>query len=106
MSAIPFWLYVLVMAGVTYCVRMVPMVLLRRKIHSRFIKSFLYYVPYAVLGAMTLPSIFYSTASVPSAVIGFITAACLSWKGKSLIVVALAACAAAYLAELLLSVLA
>lgn len=101
MTTIPFWLYVLVMAGVTYAVRMLPMVLLRKKIRSRFIRSFLYYVPYAVLGAMTIPRIFYSTASVPSAVIGFIAAALLSWKGKSLITVALAACAAAYLSELL-----
>lgn len=105
MTAIPFWLYVLVMAGVTYAVRMLPMVLLRKKIRSRFIRSFLYYVPYAVLGAMTIPGIFYSAASVPSAAIGFIAAALLSWKGKSLITVALAACAAAYLSELLFGLL-
>lgn len=102
MNSVPFWLYVLVMAGVTYCVRMIPMVLLRKKIRSRFVCSFLYYVPYAVLGAMTIPSIFYSTASVPSAIAGLAAAALLAWKGKSLITVALAACAAAYLFQLLL----
>lgn len=102
MTRIPFWLYVAVMAGVTYAVRMLPMVLLRRKIRSRFIRSFLYYVPYAVLGAMTIPAIFHSTASIPSAAVGFIAAALLSWKGKSLITVALAACAAAYLSEMLI----
>ena len=105
MTQIPFWLYVAVMAAVTYCIRMIPMVLLRRKINSRFIKSFLYYVPYAVLGAMTVPAIFYSTASVPSAAAGFAAAALLSWKGRSLITVALVACAAAYLSEILFGLL-
>ena len=105
MNAIPFWLYVLVMAGVTYAVRMLPLVLLRRKIRSRFIRSFLYYVPYAVLGAMTIPAIFYSTASAPSAAAGFIAAVLLAWRGRSLITVALAACAVSYAAELLIHLL-
>ena len=105
MNTIPFWLYVAVMAGVTYAIRMLPMALLRKKIRSRFIRSFLYYVPYAVLGAMTVPAIFYSTASVPSAAAGFILAFLLAWKGKSLLTVALAACAAAYITEFLLNLL-
>ena len=105
MSAIPFGLYVAVMAGVTYAIRMLPMALLRRRIRSRFVRSFLYYVPYAVLGAMTVPAIFYSTASVPSASAGFILAFLLAWRGRSLLTVALAACAAAYIAEFLIKLL-
>ena len=100
-----YLIYILVMAGVTYLIRMIPLAAVKGKIRSRFVQSFIYYVPYAVLGAMTIPGIFYSTASVPSAVIGFIAAALLSWKGKSLITVALAACAAAYLSELLFGLL-
>jgi len=102
MRSIPFWLYVMVMAGVTYAVRALPLVLLRRKIRSRFVRSFLHYVPYAVLGAMTVPAIFHSTASVPSAAAGLAAAALLAWRGRSLLTVALAACAAAYLAQLLI----
>ena len=52
-----FFLYLLVMAGVTYLIRMLPLVLCRKKIENRFIRSFLYYIPYAVLSAMTIPAI-------------------------------------------------
>ena len=59
--------YVLVMAVVTYLIRMLPLAAFRRRITSRFIRSFLYYVPYAVLSAMTFPAILYATGSLPSA---------------------------------------
>ncbi|MGN0654357.1 MAG: AzlD domain-containing protein [Oscillospiraceae bacterium] len=95
------FLYILVMAGVTYIIRMLPMVLFRKKIKSKFIKSILYYTPYAVLGAMTFPAIFYSTGSVFSASAGLIVALVLAFFDKSMVVVALAACAAAYIATLL-----
>ena len=52
------FLHIAVMAGVTYLVRMLPMVIFRKKIKSRFIRSFLYYIPYAVLAAMTFPAVF------------------------------------------------
>ena len=61
---------IVVMAGVTYLVRVLPMVIFRKKITNRWIKSFLYYVPYAVLSAMTFPAIFTSTGSYPSAIAG------------------------------------
>ena len=57
--------YLVVMAGVTYLIRAVPFVLFRKRIKNKFIQSFLYYIPYAVLAAMTFPSIFYSTGSIP-----------------------------------------
>ena len=59
--------YIAVMAGVTYLIRMLPLTVFQKKIKNRFIRSFLYYIPYAVLGAMTFPAILYSTGSVYSA---------------------------------------
>ncbi len=69
---IQFFSGLAVMAGVTYLVRMLPLVLVKKKIENRFINSFLYYVPYAVLAVMTVPAIFSSTASLPSAIAGFV----------------------------------
>lgn len=97
-----FLSYLAVMAGVTYLTRMVPLALIRRKIHNRFVKSFLCYVPYAVLTAMTLPGILYSTGSVPAAAAGLAMAALLSWKEKSLLVVAVCAALAVTLVSLIL----
>lgn len=88
-------IYILVMAGVTYLVRMLPFTLFRRKISSRFFRSFLHYIPYAVLSAMTIPAIFYSTNSLPTAVVGTVVAVILAYLKKPLILVALAASAAA-----------
>ena len=93
------YLYILVMAGVTYLIRALPLTMIRREIKSRFIRSFLYYVPYATLAAMTFPAILSSTASVVSAAVGFAVALVLSFMGKSLITVALAACAAVFVLE-------
>ncbi len=94
-------LYIGVMAGVTYCIRMLPMVVFRKKIKSKFFKSLLYYTPYAVLGAMTFPAIFYSTGSIPSALAGLAAALILAFFDRSLITVALAACGAAYVVTLI-----
>lgn len=93
-------IYILVMAAVTYIIRMVPFTFFRKKIKSRFVRSFLYYIPYAVLSAMTIPAIFYSTGSIVTAAVGTVAAVVLAWFGLPLIVVALAASAAAYIAGL------
>lgn len=98
-----FFLYLAVMAGVTYLVRMLPFVLAKKKIENQFISSFLYYVPYAVLGAMTVPAIFYATSSVISAVVGLAVALVLAFMRKSLLTVAVAASAAVYISELLIT---
>ena len=90
-------IYILVMAGVTYLIRMIPFTLFRGKIRSRFFRSFLHYIPYAVLSAMTIPAIFYSTGSTASAAVGTAVALVLAYTRKPLIVVALAASAAALL---------
>jgi branched-subunit amino acid transport protein len=94
----------LVMAGVTYLLRMLPLALVKGKIRSPFIRSFLAYVPYAVLAAMTFPDILSSTASLLSAAVGLAAALVLSCHGKSLIVVALGASGAVWAAERLLAV--
>lgn len=99
MSTSQILLYVLVMAGVTYLIRMIPMVLFKKKVENLFIQSFLYYIPYAVLGAMTFPSILYSTGSMISAVIGLAVAMLLALMEKGLLIVALFSCLSVYLTE-------
>ena len=96
-----YFALLLVMAVVTYLVRAVPFVVFRKKIKNKFFKSFLAYVPYAVLGAMTFPAIFTSTGSEISATIGCAVAIFLAFKEKSLLTVALTACGAVLLVELL-----
>lgn len=98
-------MYIGVMAGVTYLVRMLPLVIFRKKIRSRFVKDFLYYVPYAVLGAMTVPAALYSTGSIASAAAGLAAAVLLAFKDKGLLAVAAAACIAAFAAELFMQVI-
>ena len=95
-----FFLYLLVMAGVTYLVRMLPMVLFRRKIKNRYLRSFLYYMPYAVLSVMTVPAIFFSTGHIASAAAGALVAVMLALKNRSLIRVAAFAALTVLLFEL------
>lgn len=96
------YIYILVMAGVTYLIRMLPLALVKKEITSPFVKSFLYYVPYACLAAMTFPAILTSTASIISGAIGFAVALIAAYKEKSLVTVALCACAAVFVAERIL----
>ena len=95
-------LYLLVMAGVTYLIRAVPFVLFRNQIRSRFVRSFLAYIPYAVLTAMTVPAIFYSTGDMVTAAVGTAVALVLAYVNCPLIVVALAAAASALLTGFIL----
>ena len=74
-----FFIYLLTMAGVTYLVRMLPLVLVKKKITNRYIISFLHYIPYAVLTVMTVPAIFYSTSYAVSAIVGFAVAVFLAF---------------------------
>lgn len=96
--------YIVVMAGVTYLVRLLPLVCFRRKITNVFVKSFLYYVPYAVLGAMTVPAIFASTSYTLSAVAGLVAAVFFAYREKSLLYVAVMASAVVFVAERLIEV--
>ena len=100
---IPFAIYLLVTAGVTYLIRMLPLVLVKKKITNRFLLSFLYYIPYAVLSVMTIPAIFYATPSVISACVGFFVALVLAYRGKSLITVAAFSCGAVFVVEFIMT---
>ena len=92
-------LYIAVMAGVPYLIRLLPLAIFKTRINSRFLRSFLYYVPYAVLGAMTFPAILFSTNTLPSAIAGFAVALVLAFFERSLLTVALSACGAVLLTE-------
>ncbi len=92
-----FYLSLAVMAGVTYLSRMLPFAFFRHKIESRFIRSFLDYVPYAVLAAMTVPAVFSSAGGLIPSAVGAAAALALAWFDLPLIVVATAAALAAYL---------
>lgn len=100
-----FALYLLVAAGITYLIRMIPLVLIKRKIKNTFVLSFLYYLPYTVLSVMTIPAIFYSTSNVVSAVFGFLTALVLAYKEKSLVKVAAISCAVVFAVEFVIDLL-
>ena len=93
------------MALTTYLIRMIPFTAFRKKIRSRFLRSFRYYTPYAVLAAMTLPAILYSTGSVVTAAVGFAVALVLAWFKRSLLTVAAAACASALVTSWLLTLI-
>ncbi len=93
------YLYILVMAITTYLIRALPLTLLKKPIKNRFLKSFLHYVPAACLTAMTVPAIFYATENIISGAIGLAVAVLLALRKKSLIVVAVASCAAVFLTE-------
>ena len=96
------YLYIFTMAVTTYLIRALPLTLFRKPIKSRFIKSFLHYVPYACLTAMTFPSILYDTRSMVSGATALIVAVILAFRGKSLLTVSLASAAAVFLSELVL----
>ena len=88
------------MAGVTYLVRMIPLVLVKKKITNTYLRSFLYYVPYTVLSAMTFPAIIFSTGNIASAAVGAAVALVLGYFGRSLLTVAASSAASVFLAEL------
>lgn len=97
-----FWMYLLVMFGVTYFIRVFPFVIFRKKIENKYIRSFLAYIPYTVLGAMTFPAVFYATGSVVPAVCGVMAALGLAYRGKGLFSVAVCASLAAFFVGLVL----
>lgn len=101
MNITEFFIYLFIMAGVTYLIRAIPFVIFKGKITNTFIKSFLYYVPYAVLGAMTFPAILFSTGNYTSAVAGLMVACILAFREKSLLTVAIFACLATFIVNLL-----
>ena len=100
------YVYILVMAGVTYLIRMLPLVLFKKAIPSPFVKSFLFYVPYACLAAMTFPAILTAPSSgMIAGAAGLGAALIAAYREKSLLTVALFACAAVFVAERILEVI-
>ena len=91
------YVYIAVMAAVTYLIRLLPLTLIRKEIKNTFLRSFLYYVPYVTLSVMTFPAILYATRSAAGGALA--VAVLLAWKGKSLFHVSLAACTAVFLLE-------
>lgn len=96
------YLYIALMAAITYLIRVSPLVLLRRKIQNRTLRSFLYYVPYVTLAVMTFPAILEATASPIAALCAFVLATLLAWRGVGLFGVTVAACLCVFGIELFL----
>ena len=96
--------YIFTMALTTYLIRVIPLTVFCKPIQSRFLKSFLHYVPYACLTAMTFPAILTSTATVLSGAAALVVAVILAYRGKSLLTVSLAASAAVMATEFLLTI--
>lgn len=95
------YLYILVMAVVTYLIRLIPLTLIRRNSQNVYIQSFLYYVPFVTLAVMTFPAILDATASIWSGLCGFIIAVLLAYKGGSIFKVSAVACVAVFIVELI-----
>ena len=96
------WIYIAIMAVVTYLIRMLPLTLLRKEIKNRTLRSCLYYVPYVTLTVMTFPAIIHATGSMISGSVGMTVALVLGWRGKNLPIVAFFSCIAVLVTELLL----
>ena len=94
------FLYIFIMAAVTYLIRMLPLALIKKKITNRFFKSFLYYVPFVTLAVMTFPAILSATGSVWSAAAAFVVAMVVAYAGGGLPIVATVACAVVFIVEL------
>lgn len=97
-----YWIYLLIMFAVTYLVRVLPLVVFRKKITNRFVRSFLAYIPYAVLAAMTFPAVFFAVDCIPAASAGVIAAVIVAFKGGSLFTVAASASVVVYVMLLIL----
>lgn len=101
MNWLIFFKYLLVMALVTYLVRVVPYICMKKEVKNRFFKSFLAYVPYTVLAAMTFPAILTATDNIYSALAGLLVGVLVAFFEKGLLVVALSACGAVFLVEIM-----
>ena len=93
------YIYILIMAGVSYLIRALPLTLIRRRIKSRFIQSFLYYVPYVTLSVMTFPAIVQATQSPVSGTLALVAGIAAAWFGAGLLKVAVTCCTVVLIAE-------
>jgi branched-subunit amino acid transport protein len=100
-----FWIYLLILAGSTYLIRAIPFAALQKKITNVYVKSFLHYIPYAVLSAMTLPAALYATGNIISGAAGLLVGGIFAYKGKGLTLVAVISCVTALAVEFALTLL-
>jgi branched-subunit amino acid transport protein len=96
------YIYILIMAGVSFAIRALPLTLIRRQIKNRFLQSFLYYVPYVTLAVMTFPAILSATQSPISGALALVVGIVAAWFGASLLQVAVSCCAIVLLLEIFL----
>ena len=96
------YVYIFIMFAVTYLIRVLPLTLIRKPIKNRFIRSFLYYVPYVTLAVMTFPDIIQSTSTPVSGLLALISGVALAWSGRSLFTVAVVSCSVVFVSELIL----
>lgn len=97
-----FLIYLLILSGSTYLIRAIPFVAVRKSITNKYVKSFLYYIPFSVLTAMTIPGAFYATGNIISSLTGLIVGGIFAYRGKGLTFVAVTACIASFLTECIL----
>lgn len=105
MNNMNFWIYLLIMAGSTYLIRAIPFAAVQKKITNPFIKSFLHYIPYTVLSAMTFPAALYATGNAGAAAAGLAVAVLFAVLGKGLTVVAAVSCLTVFAVELITKIL-
>ena len=96
------YIYIFIMFAVTYLIRVLPLTLIRKPIKNRFIRSFLYYVPYVTLAVMTFPDIVQATSSPVAGFLALVSGVALAWSGKSLFVVSVISCAVVFISEMIL----
>lgn len=94
------YIYLFIMAGVTYAIRVLPLTLVRRQIQNKYISSFLYYVPYVTLAVMTFPAILYATQTPISGFLALATGIFFAWQGSNLFKVSIICCITVFLAEI------
>ena len=94
-----FLIYLLILSGSTYLIRVIPFVIVKKNITNRYVKSFLYYIPFSVLVAMTIPSALYATGNIISSLVGLFIGGIFAYRGKGLTVVAIISCVSAFIVE-------
>ena len=96
------YIYILIMAAVIYAIRVLPFTLIRKPIKNRFLRSFLYYVPYVTLAVMTFPDIIQATTLPVAGLLALVSGVALAWSGRSLFTVSVLSCAVVFISEIIL----
>ena len=94
------YIYIAIMAAVTYAIRVLPLTLIRKQIKNKFLKSFLYYVPYVTLAVMTFPAIMHATQSPLAGAVALVVGMVAAWLGAGLFPVSVLCCAVVFVLEL------